>query len=211
MHVVRKFLLKCLFLGQTLWNVPRLPKFVLMFEPLKIVFVNILPVIVFALTKSRVCSARSLRVLGQESLVELLLGHAQDLRALRRVNTAVQQISNKSSTSTPSTCIMNRIQWALKNLHLVIDVQPLASEFSLAVSNVLYPEGCLCPPSIIIIELELRRGHARLSKIGLVLKSNGDTAGIIEVQSPLSIIGRLHRISSLATGVSGMWISAFHY
>ena len=89
-------------------------------------------------------------------------------------------------------------------------MQPLASELSLAVSNVLYPEGCLGPPSI-IIELELRRGHARLSKIRLVLKSDRDTAGIIEVQSPLSIIGRLHRISSLATGVCGMWISAFHY
>ena len=90
-------------------------------------------------------------------------------------------------------------------------MQPLASELRLAVSNVLYSERCLCPPSIIIIELELRRGHARLSKIGLVLKSNGDTAGIIEVQSPLCIIGRLHRISSLAAGVSSMWISAFHY
>jgi len=211
MHIVRKFLLKCLFLGQTLRNVSWLSKFVLMFEPLKIVIMNILPVIVFALTKSWVCSTGSLRVLGQESLVEFLLSHTEDLRALRRVDTAVQKISDKSSTSTPSACIVHSIQWALKHLHLIIDVQPLAPELRLAVSNMLDSEGRLRPPSIIIIELELCRGHSRLSKSRLVLKSNGDTTGIIEVQSSWSIIGRLHRISSLAAGVGSMRISAFHY
>ena len=122
MHVVRKFLLKCLFLCQTLRNISWLSKFVLMFEPLKIVIMNVLPVIVFALTKSWVCSSRSLRVLGQEGLVEFLLCHAQNLRTLRWVDTAVQQIGDESTTSTPPACVVHSIQGALQHLHLIIDV-----------------------------------------------------------------------------------------